>query len=70
MNHTADEQAKKADATITMTRDTLNQIVLGQTTTANAISSGDVKIRGSQAKLDEMLSYLDTFEFWFNIVTP
>jgi hypothetical protein len=30
----------------------------------------DVKIDGSKAKLDEMLSYLDTFEFWFNIVTP
>jgi alkyl sulfatase BDS1-like metallo-beta-lactamase superfamily hydrolase len=70
LNHTANEQAEKADATITMTRDTLNQIVLGQTTTAKAIWGGDVKVRGSQAKLDEMLSYLDTFEFWFNIVTP
>jgi hypothetical protein len=25
---------------------------------------------GSQAKLDEMLSHLDNFEFWFDIVTP
>jgi alkyl sulfatase BDS1-like metallo-beta-lactamase superfamily hydrolase len=70
LNHTADKQADKADATITMTRDTLNQIVLGQTTTDKAISDGTVKIAGSKAKLDEMLSYLDTFEFWFNIVTP
>ena len=22
------------------------------------------------AKLDEMLGYMDKFEFWFNIVTP
>ena len=70
LNHTADKQADKADATITLTRNTLNQIVLGQTTTDKAISGGDVKIDGSKAKLDEMLSYLDTFEFWFNIVTP
>jgi alkyl sulfatase BDS1-like metallo-beta-lactamase superfamily hydrolase len=70
LNHTADKQADKADATITMTRDTLNQIVLGQITLDETISGGDVKISGSKAKLDEMLSYLDTFEFWFNIVTP
>jgi alkyl sulfatase BDS1-like metallo-beta-lactamase superfamily hydrolase len=28
-----------------------------------------VKIDGSKAKLDELLDLLDTFEFWFNIVT-
>jgi alkyl sulfatase BDS1-like metallo-beta-lactamase superfamily hydrolase len=31
---------------------------------------GSVKVRGSEAKLDEMLSYLDSFDFWFNIVAP
>ena len=31
---------------------------------------GDVKVTGNQAKLEEVVSYLDTFEFWFNIVTP
>jgi alkyl sulfatase BDS1-like metallo-beta-lactamase superfamily hydrolase len=70
LNHTADTQASNADATITMTRDTLNQIVLGQTTSDKAISDGDVKIAGSQTKLNELLSYLDSFDFWFNIVTP
>jgi alkyl sulfatase BDS1-like metallo-beta-lactamase superfamily hydrolase len=70
LNHTSNQQADKADATITTTRVTLNEIVLGQTTLAKAISAGNVNIDGSQAKLDEMLSYLDTFEFWFNIVTP
>ena len=44
--------------------------MLKQTTLEKAIESGDVKIDGSKAKLDEMLSYLDSFEFWFNIVTP
>ena len=70
LNHTPGVQAKNADATITMTRETLNQIVLGQTTIDKAISDGSVKINGSEAKLKEMLSYLDTFDFWFNIVTP
>ena len=70
LNHTAHRQAAKADATITLTRETLNQIVLQQTTLKDAIDAGDVEIAGSQAKLEEMLSYLDSFEFWFNIVTP
>ncbi|MFP5975125.1 alkyl sulfatase C-terminal domain-containing protein [Enterobacter mori] len=25
---------------------------------------------GREAKLDELLSYMDSFDFWFNIVTP
>ena len=44
--------------------------MLGQTTVAKAISDGDVDIDGSRAKLEELLSYLDNFDFWFNIVTP
>jgi alkyl sulfatase BDS1-like metallo-beta-lactamase superfamily hydrolase len=70
LNHTAEMQAEDADATVTLTRDTLNDIILKQTTLADAISAGDVNINGDQAKLEELVSYLDTFEFWFNIVTP
>jgi alkyl sulfatase BDS1-like metallo-beta-lactamase superfamily hydrolase len=70
LNHTPGRQAAKADATISLSRETLNQIVLKQTTLKDAIGAGSVKITGSEGKLDEMLSYLDTFEFWFPIVTP
>jgi alkyl sulfatase BDS1-like metallo-beta-lactamase superfamily hydrolase len=70
LNHTSNSQVDDAVATIKLTREALNQIVLKQTTLEKAIESGDVKIDGSKAKLDEMLSYLDSFEFWFNIVTP
>ena len=70
LNHTPDHQAEGADATITLTRETLNQIVLQQTTLQKAIGSKAVVIAGDEKKLTEMLSYLDSFEFWFNIVTP
>jgi alkyl sulfatase BDS1-like metallo-beta-lactamase superfamily hydrolase len=70
LNHTSTRQADKTDATITLSRDTLDQIVLEESTMKDAVDSGVVKIVGRQAKLDEMLSYLDSFEFWFNIVTP
>jgi alkyl sulfatase BDS1-like metallo-beta-lactamase superfamily hydrolase len=70
LNHTAGRHGDDADATITLSRDTLNRIILGETKLADAISSGDAKVSGNQAKLGEVVSYLDTFEFWFNIVTP
>jgi len=70
LNHTANRQAENADATVTLSRDTLNKVFLREVTLADAIQSGDVKVAGNRAKLDELLSRLDSFEFWFNIVTP
>jgi alkyl sulfatase BDS1-like metallo-beta-lactamase superfamily hydrolase len=70
LNHTADRQADDADATVTLTRVTLNDIILQETKLADALSVGDVKVSGDQTKLEELVSYLDTFQFWFNIVTP
>jgi alkyl sulfatase BDS1-like metallo-beta-lactamase superfamily hydrolase len=70
LNHTEGMKATDADATVTLSRETLDNIVLQQTTLADAISSGKVKIDGSQDKLKDVVSYLDNFEFWFNIVTP
>jgi alkyl sulfatase BDS1-like metallo-beta-lactamase superfamily hydrolase len=70
LNHTADARADDADATVTLTRDTLNDIILQQTTLADAISAGDVSVQGDQAKLEDLVSSLDSFEFWFDIVTP
>lgn len=70
LNHTADAEAKDADATIVLNRDTLNKIILKEETLKQAEDKGDVKVTGNGAKLDEMLGYMDKFEFWFNIVTP
>lgn len=70
LNHTEGVHAKDADATITLTRDTLNNLMLKQATLQDAEKSGDVKIQGDQGKLEELMSYMDNFDFWFNIVTP
>lgn len=70
LNHTANRQSDNADATVTLTRDTLNKIILQETKLEDAIKAGEVKVGGNQAKLEEMVSYLDNFPFWFNIVTP
>ena len=70
LNHTANVQADNADATIALNLTTLNKIILQEETLKQAQTRGEVKITGDSAKLDQMLSYMDKFEFWFNIVTP
>lgn len=70
LNHTANAQSSNADASISLSRATLDDIFLQKTTLDAATQAGDVRITGDQGKLKELLSYLDNFEFWFNIVTP
>ena len=70
LNHTANAQSEDAGATITMSRETLNNIILRHTTMKDAIAAGEVTVDGDQAQLDTLLGLLVTFEFWFNIVTP
>lgn len=70
LNHTANLKSKNADATLTLSRDTLNKIILQQIKLDEAISSGAVKVDGDRAKLNTIVAALDDFEFWFNIVTP
>lgn len=66
LNHTAGKTATDADASVTLSRATLDDIVLGQTTLEKAVSAGDIKIDGDGKKLDQLVAMLDTFEFWFN----
>jgi alkyl sulfatase BDS1-like metallo-beta-lactamase superfamily hydrolase len=61
---------EKADAKITLTKGTLDAIQLKEVTLEQAITKGDIKIEGRREALGEFLGLLDTFPFWFNIVTP
>ncbi|MEP5230969.1 MAG: alkyl sulfatase dimerization domain-containing protein [Alloalcanivorax sp.] len=70
LNHSEGRLFDDADATINMTRDTLNGFMLQETTLEKAIEDGKVTVEGDQDKLTELVSCLDDFEFWFNIVTP
>jgi alkyl sulfatase BDS1-like metallo-beta-lactamase superfamily hydrolase len=70
LNHTSGEQVPDADATLTLTRAALNKIILGESSVDRQIEAGDLKVQGKKEALYELLSLLDTFEFWFNIVTP
>jgi alkyl sulfatase BDS1-like metallo-beta-lactamase superfamily hydrolase len=45
-------------------------VILGQTTLAEQIKNGTATLEGDHNALHEFIDLLDTFEFWFNIVTP
>ncbi|WP_218508765.1 alkyl/aryl-sulfatase [Variovorax sp. dw_308] len=70
LNHTEGRVLNNADTSLTLTRDTINKIMLKETTLKDAIASGAVKVQGNEGKLGELVSYLDNFDFWFPIVTP
>jgi alkyl sulfatase BDS1-like metallo-beta-lactamase superfamily hydrolase len=70
LNHTANHAGNNADATLTLSRETLNKIILGEEKLPAAITAGDVKITGDSQKFEQFVNSLDKFEFWFNIVTP
>ncbi len=69
LNNTPGQQAEGADATVTLGRASLDGSVLGENTLDKAIADGKIKVTGDGAKLGQLMSMLDNFEFWFNIVT-
>jgi len=70
LSHIAGRQANDADAIVSLTRAKLNDILLGQTTFKKELDSGAISVTGNAQALSDLLSMLDSFEFWFNIVTP
>ncbi|MCL4501424.1 MAG: hypothetical protein M1438_06145 [Deltaproteobacteria bacterium] len=60
-----------ADATVTLTRATFDQVILGGKPALEAkLAGGDLKIDGQKEKLGELFLLLDKFDPRFNIVTP
>ena len=70
LNHSPARHAPGADASLTLSRKALNSIILQESTFDEEIEKGEVQVEGSLDTVHELVSLLDTFEFWFNIVTP
>ncbi|MCZ0752647.1 alkyl/aryl-sulfatase [Aeromonas enteropelogenes] len=69
LNHTT-RYAASPDVTVTLSKQTLDDIQLGQGTLEQKIASGEIKIQGDQQTFSDFVGLLDKFNFWFNIVTP
>jgi alkyl sulfatase BDS1-like metallo-beta-lactamase superfamily hydrolase len=70
LTYVAGNNRDDADASLTLSRTTLNAIFARQTTFMQEIQSGKVKISGNPMKLMEVFGLLDTFEPTFEIVEP
>ena len=70
LTYRADAQAEGADATLVLTRATLDEISLQKTTFPAALQSGQITVGGQRAKVAELLGMLDTFTPGFPIVEP
>jgi alkyl sulfatase BDS1-like metallo-beta-lactamase superfamily hydrolase len=60
----------QADAGLSMSKATLDQISLKQLDFPTAIQEGLIKLQGDGKKLGGLMGSLDTFSPQFNIVTP
>jgi len=66
----ANGHTPRADASIVLTKAALDDVMLGKATFDQQIKDGKIKINGDKQKFAEFLGLMDTFNFWFNIVTP
>jgi alkyl sulfatase BDS1-like metallo-beta-lactamase superfamily hydrolase len=64
------QKVSNPDATITMAKSTLDSIELKELTIEQATSNGSLRIDGNRQAFTDFVGLLDTFPFWFNIVTP
>ena len=60
----------QAEATLTLTRSDLNELLFGAKSMPDLIAAGQVKIKGDKAAFGRMMAMMDTFDPVFPIVTP
>ncbi|WP_425055221.1 alkyl/aryl-sulfatase [Pseudomonas abyssi] len=70
LTYRADTQDDNAQATVAMTRDTLDQILLRRTTFPEAVKAGQIKISGEPNAFFGLLQMLEVPSGDFPIVTP
>ncbi len=59
-----------ADVSFTIDRRDFDMVLLGKASAPELIARGSARIDGDATALQRFVGLLDTFEFWFNIVTP
>jgi alkyl sulfatase BDS1-like metallo-beta-lactamase superfamily hydrolase len=63
-------QAENADASFTLERGTLDEVIARQTSFPEALGAGKIKVAGNPMRLAELIGLLDEFPRMFEIVEP
>jgi alkyl sulfatase BDS1-like metallo-beta-lactamase superfamily hydrolase len=70
VHYRSDRYLADADLTVTTTRETLSQIVAGETTIAAAVEAGQLTADGDLTALHQIIDHLDVFMGGFPIIEP
>ena len=70
LTYVSNAQSEKADATLVLTRATLDDISLQKLSFPAALQSGQIAVAGKREKLMELLGMLDTFQVLVPVVEP
>ncbi|WP_322102966.1 alkyl/aryl-sulfatase [Paraburkholderia sp. J41] len=70
LTHSETPHVLPAHVTVSLSRATLNQILLAQITFADAIAQGHIVLEGEAARFTALLATLDRFTGDFNVVEP
>lgn len=70
LTYLADTEHAQADAAIALRKDTLDRLLLRQTTLAQAARDGAIEVQGQPGVLGSLLSMQEQFDMAFDIVTP
>jgi alkyl sulfatase BDS1-like metallo-beta-lactamase superfamily hydrolase len=70
LTFTAGAQAATADASFTLARAVLDEVIAKQTTFPEAVASGKIKFTGDPMRIGELMALMDEFPRMFEIVEP
>jgi alkyl sulfatase BDS1-like metallo-beta-lactamase superfamily hydrolase len=70
LTYAASAQAPSADASFTLSRSLLDEVIAKQVTFPEAMAAGKIKFTGNPMKLGELMALMDEFPRMFEIVEP
>ena len=70
LNHAVGKRVSDADVNVELTRRAFLGMAMAGVPVEQLIESNTIQVDGDVDALVELIGLLDSFEFWFNIVTP
>ncbi len=70
LTYVAGVQAANADASFTLPRRTLDEVIAKQTSFPEAVAGGKIRVSGNPIRLAELMALMDEFPRMFEIVEP
>lgn len=70
LTYIAGAQAAAADASFTLPRGVLDEVIAKLTSFPDAVGSGKIKVSGNPMRLGELMALMDEFPRMFEIVEP